>query len=73
MLAPEVERVKSHRRRRGFGHEDILHDDQFQILKRFTYCREFRIGLQRIFTIRVRRAHFAMRFNGAARWCSLMR
>ena len=61
MLAPRCGRQDDVGRGGGFGHENVLADNQFQIVERFADRREFGIGLQRILTHDVRCPHFTVR------------
>ena len=61
VLAPRGGRQDDVGRGGGFGHENVLDDNQFQIVERFADRREFGVGLQRILTHNVRRPHFTVR------------
>ena len=61
VLAPRCGRQDDVGRGGGFGHENVLDDNQFQIVERFADRREFGIGLQRILTHDVRCPHFTVR------------
>ncbi len=62
MLAQEVEGKITSAADASFGHEDILHDDQFPDPQTLLRTAEgSHPVLQRIFTHNVRRARFAMR------------
>ena len=61
MLAPRCRGQNHIGRRGGFGHENILDDNQLQILEGLTHGGKLGVGLQRIFPHDIRRPHFTAR------------
>ena len=60
VLAPRGGRQDDVGRGGGFGHENILDDNQFQLFKRLAHRGKLGIGLQRILAHNVRRADFTV-------------
>ena len=61
MLAPRGRGQNHIGRRGGFGHKDILDDNQLHLFEGLTYGGKLGVGLERIFPHNVRRPHFAVR------------